>query len=303
DKGPKMDQFLSTTPAPTAPEVNASAVNTEGSGGASPGSEDFPSGLSSESVSFLREVRRMIQQDVQEEIRKVGSDVLVVKDCLQLMTTEVSKLGTRVSEAEDRVSRLEDDNKSLGEQVRIMAKTIVELQARVEYQENYCRRSNLRLRGVPELGQDDMECVKDILKSLFKDTHESVEDIIIERAHRVPPGPIRNQDNPPRIILAKFLRFMDREKVRLRARKLGAFIWNGARVDFFPDLTREVQEKRRKFAEVKRICTEKGLRYSMQYPAILWINVGDQRQRFQDAAAAKKALLKGERSNKYWGHE
>uniref|UniRef100_A0A8C6SBW3 Uncharacterized protein n=1 Tax=Neogobius melanostomus TaxID=47308 RepID=A0A8C6SBW3_9GOBI len=129
-KGPKMDQFLSTTPAPTAPEANASAVNTEGSGGASPGSEDFPSGLSSESVSFLREVRRMIQQDVQEEIRKVGSDVL----------------------AEDRVSRLEDDNKSLGEQVRIMAKTIVELQARVEYQENYIYCSLNNFKGTNSKG-------------------------------------------------------------------------------------------------------------------------------------------------------
>ncbi|KAK7904529.1 hypothetical protein WMY93_017136 [Mugilogobius chulae] len=307
-QGPKMDLFLTaTTPPPAAnesldvtksssdannDEATQSAADTRLSHGTD--SEDFPSGLSDESVSFLREVRRMIQEDVQEEIRKVGADVLTIKDGMNNLTMKVDSLGPRVTEAEARISRIEDDNKLQTDQMHSMVNTLSQLQSRLEYYENYSRRNNLRLRGVPEGqgdGQNETDCIQNILKCLFKDTGESVENISIERAHRVPTGATRDQRRTfPRYIVVRFLRFTDREKVRLRAMRTGNFLWNGAQVDFFPDFTKEVQEKRRRFAEVKRACAAKGLRYSMQFPAILWINIGGQRQRFEDPTAAQKAI-------------
>uniref|UniRef100_A0AAV2JVH5 L1 transposable element RRM domain-containing protein n=1 Tax=Knipowitschia caucasica TaxID=637954 RepID=A0AAV2JVH5_KNICA len=220
----------------------------------------------------VQEMRRMTD-GVQEEIRKVGADVLAVKEGMDILTTKLVKLESRVTEAEDRVSHLEDDNNLLTDQVQSLIKTVNQLQTRVEYHENYSRRNNLRLRGVPEdqgNGQNEMECVQAILKNLFKDTEQSTEDILIERAHRVPTGPRRDQrDALPRYIVVRFLRFTDREKVRNRARSIGKFHWKDAQIDFFPDFTREVQEKRRSFNDVKRACAEKELSYSMQYPAVL----------------------------------
>lgn len=246
--------------------------------------------------AIIQEIRAM-KLDLEGQIQKVGADVLDIKAGLDSLKADVATLGSRVSEAEERVSQLEDDNTRLTSLTESMANTITQLQTRVEYHENYSRRNNLRLTGVPEgpeEGANAVSCVKDILQSLFKDTTESADDIIIERAHRVPTGPKRAQQGPnnksSRTILVRFLCYADREKVRLRVRKLEMFTWKGSRVDFYPDLTKEVQERRKKFAEVKRICSEKGLQYSMQFPAVLWIDLGEKRQRFEDPAAAKSVI-------------
>lgn len=219
----KMDQFL--TASSVSPEhananagasLNASEANTAERGPAGSredGTEYLTSGLSCENINLLREVRCMIQDDVQGEMRKVGADVLTIKEVLEMLTAEVSRLGARVTEAEDRVSRLEDKNKLLTNQVQSMEKTVKQLQTRVKYHENYSRRNNLRLRGIPEgrgNGQDEMACVKDILNSLFSDTGEATDALIIERAHRIPTGP-KQEQRGPRNILVKFLRFTEKK--------------------------------------------------------------------------------------------
>lgn len=38
------------------------------------------------------------------------------------------------------------------------------------------------------------------------------------------------------------------------------------------------------------MCMKRGLRYSMQFPAIFWVTLGGKRQRFEDAAAAKRCV-------------
>lgn len=131
----------------------------------------------------------------------------------------------------------------------------------------------------------------ELLSGLFSNDEE-VKDIVIERAHRVPTArPCDWQDRAgPQHILVRFLRYSDREKVRLKARELGAFHWNGTKVDFFPDFTKEVQDKQSKFTEVRRLCMGKGLRYTLQYPAVYWVTLDSRRQRFEDPAAAKRTI-------------
>uniref|UniRef100_A0A3P8T5J3 L1 transposable element RRM domain-containing protein n=1 Tax=Amphiprion percula TaxID=161767 RepID=A0A3P8T5J3_AMPPE len=254
------------------------------------------SGMAGSNAEILNEIRSM-NQALQQKMQKVGDDVTMIKNNLDSLTSDVAKLGSRTSKAEARICQLVDENSRLANLTQNMDSKITLLEARLEYQENYSRRKNIRIKGVPEAtenGQNVTECVKELLRSLFSGTPENMDNIAIERAHRIPTALRRDLpdrgNTGPRHILVRFLKFTDREKVRLRARELRSFQWNGAKVDFFPDFTKEVENKRNKFTEVRCICMKRGLQYSMQYLAVFWVTVGEKRHRFEDAAEAKRCV-------------
>lgn len=288
----KINQLLSPPP-------RANGANSIQASGHTVNSADPPTmeSRTSANADILKEIRN-IHHDLQEKIQKVGNDVTTIKENLDSLRSDVVNLGSRITEAEERVSQLEDENGRLDSSLQNMNSKVEQLEARLEYHENYSRRNNLRLKGVPEdteHGDRVLDCVNDLLRCLFTNSGAAADDMAIERAHRVPTTSLRNSDGSgrpagPRNILVRFLRFTDRERVRLRARELGTFKWKDSKVDIFPDFTREVQEKRRKFTDVRRICMKRGLQYSMQYPAVFWVTLGGKRQRFEDAAAAKRCV-------------
>uniref|UniRef100_A0A3P9P9P0 L1 transposable element RRM domain-containing protein n=1 Tax=Poecilia reticulata TaxID=8081 RepID=A0A3P9P9P0_POERE len=202
---------------------------------------------------------------------------------------------SRIGEAENRVSQLEDENAVLTANTAELKSKVALLEGRIQYQENYSRRNNLRIKGVPERsekGNNALECVMDVLRTL---QDQDTDQIVVERAHRIPAtlkADGQNTSAGPRHILVRFLRFADREKVRLRAREVRSFQWRGNKIEFFPDFMKEVQEKRNKFFEVRRMCRAKGLKYTTQYPAVFWVFLGKERLRFEDATAAKKIIDK-----------
>ena len=213
-----------------APQPQATKVTTNVAS-----SVDMASRMVGENSEILNKISTM-NQDLQQNIQKVGDDVIVIKDKLDSLKLDVAKLGSRTSEAEGRISQVEDENICLVNLSRSMDSKITQLEARLEYEENYSKRNNIQIKGVPK----------------------------------------------------PFVWFTDREKVRLRAKELRTFQQKGAKVDFFPDFTKNVQNKRNAFTEVKHICMKRGLQYSMQYPAVFWVTVDKTRHRFEDAATAKR---------------
>lgn len=173
-----------------------------------------------------------MHRDLQEKIQKVGKDVTTIKDNVDSLRSDVVNLGSRITEAEERVSQLEDEN---GRLVNTVTGKVEQLEARVEYHENYSRRNNLWIKEVPqdtEHGDRVMDCVNDLLRCLFTNSGVTTDDMVIERAHRVPTSQ-RNRNGSgrpagPRYVLVRFLRFTDREKVRLRARDPGS--WKSSRI-------------------------------------------------------------------------
>lgn len=168
---------------------------------------------------ILNEIRNM-NQDLQQKLQKVGDDVTAIKDNLDSLKSDMAKLGSRTSEAKGRISHLEDENTRLANLAQSMDGKITQREARLKYQENYSKRNNIRIKGVPEGTQNGhkvMDCVKEMLQCLFKDTSENMDDMIIKRAHWTPAAVIGNpqgrRNTGPRHILVRFLRFADREKI------------------------------------------------------------------------------------------
>ncbi|XP_039882789.1 uncharacterized protein LOC120730442 [Simochromis diagramma] len=123
-------------------------------------------------------------------------------------------------------------------------------------------------------------------------TESKLADIVnrIERAHRIGAPPKRYEgDQPPRArpLIARFLRFQDRNRVAEAARCLGDIVWEGHRIMIFPDYSRLLSEKRNKFNECKKLLHNKRIGFSLIYPAVLVVKAPQGSRRFEDH---KKAM-------------
>uniref|UniRef100_H3AHM4 L1 transposable element RRM domain-containing protein n=1 Tax=Latimeria chalumnae TaxID=7897 RepID=H3AHM4_LATCH len=89
-----------------------------------------------------------------------------------------------------------------------------------------------------------------------------------ERAHRaLRPRP--SSEQRPRAFVIKLLRFPVREQMLRRAREKGSLDWKGNKIMVFPDLSQDLQERRRQFLPVKKLLQQRGYKYGLFYPATL----------------------------------
>lgn len=139
--GPKINKLL-----PTPPQANRLA---EAKRAATASNMAAASNTEGDNSEILNEIRNM-KQGLQQQIQKVGDDVTTIKVSLDSLKADVAKLGSRTSEAEARISQLEDENTQLVNKSQSMENKVTQLQARIEYQENYSRRNNIRIKRVPE---------------------------------------------------------------------------------------------------------------------------------------------------------
>ena len=207
--------------------------------------------------------------------------------------TKLADFAKRMSAVEDRVGLLEDANENqrrhLEENPPVTAKDLEALRNKLDDIENRNRRNNLRFVGFPE------DCEKnkplEFLGQFLKETF-NLPGVEMDRAHRM--GPVREQDPnktgppPPRPIIARFLRFQDRDRISEAARNMGKINWNGHHIMVFADYSKLVTEKRMKFNDCKTLLHEKHVKFSLDFPAVLTVKpTRGAPRRFEDS---KKAL-------------
>lgn len=128
---------------------------------------------------------------------------------LEFSQAEINDLKNQV-----KVLQKADTEKQV--EIDSLKSTMVDLQQRVNYQEDYSRRNNLRISGIQELsGGETWEQTSVSVSKLFEETLQ-LPPINLERVHRV--GTIT--PSRPRTIVARFVNFGDREAVMRNARKL-----------------------------------------------------------------------------------
>ncbi|RVE58528.1 hypothetical protein OJAV_G00210040 [Oryzias javanicus] len=107
----------------------------------------------------------------------------------------------------------------------------------------------------------------------------------IERAHRLGSRPGRGEGSQafrPRPIIARFLRFQDRDRIAEAARKMGTVTWERRRIMVFADYSKLLSDRRMKFRECKKLLHEKNIRFSLNYPAVLMVKAPQGPRRFED---------------------
>ena len=173
-----------------------------------------------------------------KEMKKVREDVSDMKSSIDTMMGMMQEMMTKMDTFEVRFQEMEVTVKKQGEEVgvlkkgvEVMEKKVAEMEEKMKEkmlqmedkmidQEARSRRNNLVFHGVEErVGERDEDCKK-ILQSLIRDGCGIRETVTIERAHRLGARPAGGGPRKPRPLIARFLDYNDRERVRGAKRRL-----------------------------------------------------------------------------------
>lgn len=276
-----MRKNMSSTSKYFKPTRGKGAAATE-TDGASP-TRDSTQKANLESI--LAEVSK-----VSSTLQKVATDVSTIKGTIEELKNAVKATEERLTEAEGRISDVEDSTQQLLHSREQQGKRIEDLWSRVEDLENRSRRNNVRLLGLKEgiEGDNLIECVGKILSEGLGINIDDKE-FEIERAHRSPGSP-PNEDQPPRLVMVRFLRSTGRDKVLKAARESGGAGWSGCSISLFPDMTKALAERRKTFATAKQLLRDKNVTFRLIFPATLKFTWKGKNRKFDVATEAVKFI-------------
>lgn len=175
-------------------------------------------------------------KQVREDMGSLKSTVDELRRSLEFTQGEVDDLRGEVKELEKEKAADKTIIQNLRRQCQTTGENCEVLEDRCDYLEDYSRRNNVHITGMEERpGGETWEQTADQVQKLFADKMQ-LSDLTLERAHRVG----QRSEQRARPVVARFLRFSDRELVMRNASKL-----RGTNIFINDDLCPASQEKRR----------------------------------------------------------
>ena len=192
------------------------------------------------------------------KMEELNLTVKGIQDKVSLMETEIASVQDKQKFLDGKFSHMEKNSKFVDEQI-IKLKTalqtrtdkrkdeVSECRKQVLYLEAYSRRENLKFDGIPELVETtdqqnvtSHEDTKNVLANFMENVLgiEDAKDIEFPKVHRM--GKPRMDGNGSRTIIARFLRFPDKERVFKCGRKL-----KGTDYKMFEEIPKELHELRK----------------------------------------------------------
>ncbi|XP_062919845.1 transcriptional adapter 1 isoform X1 [Mobula hypostoma] len=222
-----------------------------------------------------------------DELRKVREELRDTKMCYDKVMARQDKMDKKLQKMERAMGHMNDRVEKTENDLLVWNSERNRLLEKVDMLENFSRRNNIKIVGLEEGREGDkpieffQRWIPDVLQM-----EEGVRSIEIERAHRaLRPKP--KDDQYPRSILIKFLRFQDKERIlqaaaRVAKDRKGPLIIEGNKVFFYPDISYELLKRRKKFNPVKKTLWEHGYQFTLRYPATLKIFLSGGEKRFFD---------------------
>ena len=170
--------------------------------------------LESQERSFKLSLDTVVKE-MHNQISKLENKISELTTSLEFTQREVDELKSKVKDQDK--DRKDDKNKieNLNKQVESSNQKVKELEHKVVYQEDYSRRKNLRISGLEEHGNETWEQTSAAVASLLE-TKLQLPGVVLERAHRIGV----RRDSKPRIIVARFTRYSDRDATIRRGKYL-----------------------------------------------------------------------------------
>lgn len=221
-------------------------------------------------ISSIYALLKEISESQEHKLNAIQSATLAVE-------AKLSDIATRLNNVESRIDFLEDAHQALETNPPATQTEVEILRQKLDDLENRSRRNNLRFVGFPEgcEGPDTLAFLREVIPRMRNIDFQG--DLEIERAHRT-LARRRPDDQPPRPILACYLRFQDRERIAEAARKMGKVHWDEHHIMVFPDYSKLVTEKRAAFNQCKCLLHERRVKFSVMYPAVLSLKRADGRR-------------------------
>lgn len=205
------------------------------------------------SASTMTEIITQQLQQVLERLTSVEGKLDGVLEKVQRLETALSGVKSDITELQSKTTQMKkvsDDMEAglnnLNTEVEELCKKIGENEKEIKlindrclYQEVYNRRENLRFLGFPEATSNEEVASETVYQFLERELElEGVRDIEFQRVHRIG----KKKAGAVRPIIARFLRFPDRERIFRRALE----VRDVTEVRVFTDLPKEIQERRKK---------------------------------------------------------
>ena len=226
--------------------------------------------------------------NVEAKMEELNVAVKGLQNKVTSLEIEVDSVKTIQKALDDNFTSLERNTVFVDEQVQeLTAKTyknsndVSDTRRKLLYLEAYSRRENLKFEGIPETfvtseedgaiqrGEASTENTKAVLTEFLQRVLgiEDAQSIEYQRVHRM--GKPRKENGRERIIIARFLRFSDRERVFKCGRKL-----KDTGYKMYEDLPKEIHEKRKLQMEKLKSARRDGKRayFSRSEPDKLYIN-------------------------------
>ncbi|CAH3045897.1 unnamed protein product, partial [Porites lobata] len=206
-----------------------------------------------DSMDLKMEDISLTVKKLQSKITSVEVDVISVKDKQEKLEGKFTHMETNSQFVDSELDRLQS---TLDER----KKELGECRKKILYLEAYSRRENLKFEGIPEVSQNAEEGktanedTKGVLVNFIKNTLgvENAEHIEFQRVHRL-GKPKDDTGNDGRTIIARFLRFSDKERVFKQGRKL-----KGTNFKMFEDIPKELHQLRKAQMEKLKQARKEG---------------------------------------------
>ena len=202
---------------------------------------------------------------------------------------KVKVVEQRMEDGEQRISSLED---TVSELQAHLERTTTQLQdaiTRLENQENFSRRNNLKIVNLPEgiETNDPRDFIETWLPKILNLTVKN-DRIKVDRIHRTPAQRRTGKDaTRARLVYVRLHNFTDKQKIMQKARSMGEITVDGTRIHIFEDFSPAVEKRRREFSEVKKSLRALGVEYRLLFPATLRVSHGNKTQFFKTVAEAE----------------
>ena len=174
---------------------------------------------------------------LQTKVSYTETDVVAVKGKQKSLEEDCSHMKENAKFIEEKIAELQESTKKRKADINECRKQILYLEA-------YSRRENLKIEGIPESFETSAqqsapaEDTRKVLLNFIEDALgiEDAKGIEFQRVHRL-GKPRSGSENGSRTILARFLRYSDRERVFRCGRKL-----KDTNFKMFEDIPKELHE-------------------------------------------------------------
>ncbi|XP_077989956.1 uncharacterized protein LOC144444419 [Glandiceps talaboti] len=140
----------------------------------------------------------------------VISSIEEIKATQTTMSTSLDFFNTLVEEMHRSITTLQEENKQLRHSNESLLHSIAEVERGLEEQNQYSRRENLEIQGIPETTEENTD---DIIVAVLQRVADDITPEDIEVTHRIGRKDNRERNPRPRPIIVKFSSRRKRDKV------------------------------------------------------------------------------------------
>ncbi|CAH2283767.1 Hypothetical predicted protein [Pelobates cultripes] len=201
----------------------------------------------------LQALSATLHEAIRSEVATIQRDIVAQDGRIQTLEATQLTASSRLDATDAAVTR--------------QGNMLLQLRRQTEDLDNRGRRSNIRIRNLPEAaGEEDVQAT---LTALFREIlgPDSPPRIDLDRAHRALRP--RNADNTPRDVICCLHEYRVKEMIMNKARLKPTWRFQGAEVALYQDLSPLTLEARRALRPVTQLLRSRNIPYKWGFPFCL----------------------------------